>query len=60
MLSAPFFPTHRTTLFEVLSTLPYNCPREMRKIVCPSACPGEGAHDVISIVILLQHTTATH
>ena len=24
----------------------------MRKIVGPSACPGEGAHDIISIVIL--------
>jgi len=32
--------------------VPYNCPSEMRKIVGPSACPGEHAHDVISIVIL--------
>jgi len=45
----------RTHLYHTahhLNWVPYNCPREMRKFVGPSACPGERAHDVISLVIL--------
>jgi len=35
-----------------INRVPYNCPREMRKIRSYSACPGERVHDVTSIVIL--------
>jgi len=29
-----------------INWVPYNCPADMRKIVGPSACPGERAYDV--------------